>query len=197
MNDGMFVVSALFGAVNYAAVFTVPGGFDTDRDSPGSGLPVLYGTVKERELKLLLFYTGTALLAAVLSLVEMVAIQLNKFTNSDFFMALPFRYTAAITMLYVTVLSTIAAGFEAYNIIDAHATVPNFFFVVPAIVAVTIVYVDVVYLPLCGLCLALRCSLTCRGHMFEASAIFFKGSNKEAVRDADQKKQEKEKVVQD
>ncbi|XP_058216991.1 uncharacterized protein LOC131327884 [Rhododendron vialii] len=197
MNDGMFVVSALFGTVNYAAVFTLPGGFDTNRDSPwGSGLPVLYRTDKERELLLFLFYTGAALLAALLSLVEMVAIQLSKFTSSDFFMALPFRYTAAITTLYVAVLSTIVAGSEAYDIIDVDAHIPNFYFVVPAIVSVTIVYVDVVYLPLCGLCLALRCAFTYRGHVFEASAIF-KRSFEEAVRDANPKKQEKEKVVQD
>ncbi|KAE9447814.1 hypothetical protein C3L33_20285, partial [Rhododendron williamsianum] len=198
MNEGMFVVSALFCAVNYAAVFTLPGGFDTNRDSPwGSGLPVLYGTVKERELLVFLFYTGAALLAALLSLVEMVAIQLSKFTSSDFFMALPYRYTAAITMLYVALVSTTAACCEAYDIVDIFdIRIRNFFVMMPTIVAITIVYVDVVYLPLCGLCLALRCSLTYRGHMFEASAIF-KRSFEEAARDADQKKQEKEKVVRD
>ncbi|KAF7143497.1 hypothetical protein RHSIM_Rhsim05G0189100 [Rhododendron simsii] len=214
MNDGMFVVSALFGTVNYAAVFTLPGGFDTDRDSGRSGFPALYGTDKQQELLLFLFYTSVALLAALFSLVEMVAIQLSKFTSSDFFMALPYRYiaaysildlfdqkvcrwyTAAITTLYVAVVSTTAACTKAYDIIDIDTSIPDFPFVVPAVVAVTIVYVDVVYLPLCGLCLALRCSLTYRGHMFEASAIF-KRSIEEAVRDADQKKQEKEKVIHD
>ncbi|XP_058216989.1 uncharacterized protein LOC131327881 [Rhododendron vialii] len=182
MNDGMFVVSALFGTVNYAAIFTLPGGFDTNRNKQGSGMPVLYGTDKEQELLLFLFYTSVALLAALLSPVEMVAIQLSKFTSSDFFMALPFRYTAAITTLYVTVVSTIAACSKAYDIIDVDKSIPNFYSVVPAIIAVTIVYIDVVYLPLCGLCLALRCSLTYQGHMFEASAIF-KRSFEEAVRD--------------
>lgn len=83
------------------------------------------------------------------------------------------RYTAALTTLYVTILSTIGACSEAYDIIDIfNVRIRNIFVVVPTIVAVTIVYVDVLYLPLCGLCLALRCSLTYRGHMFEASAIF-------------------------
>lgn len=84
-----------------------------------------------------------------------------------------------MTTLYVAVVSTIAAGSEAYEIIDVR--ICNFFFVGLAIVVVTIVYADVVYLPLCGLCLALRCSLTYRGHMFEASAIF-KRSIEEAAR---------------
>lgn len=100
-------------------------------------------------------------------------------------------------MLYVALVSTTAACCEAYDIVDIFdIRIRNFFVMMPTIVAITIVYVDVVYLPLCGLCLALRCSLTYRGHMFEASAIF-KRSFEEAAREADQRKQEKEKVVRD
>ncbi|KAG5550161.1 hypothetical protein RHGRI_015199 [Rhododendron griersonianum] len=99
-------------------------------------------------------------------------------------------------MLYVALVSTTAACCEAYNIIDIFdIRIRNFFVMMPTIVAITIVYVDVVYLPLCGLCLALRCSLTYRGHMFEASAIF-KRSFEEAARDADKKNKKKKKLYE-
>ncbi|XP_058215091.1 uncharacterized protein LOC131326353 [Rhododendron vialii] len=169
MNGGLLLVSALIGTVNYAAVFTLPGGFDSNRDSRGSGRPVLYGTDKERGLLLFLWFTGVALYAAFLSLVEMVVIQLSKFASSDFFTALPFRYIVAITALYVSVVFTILAVFEAYDIIDLHFNV--YVFLGPALAVVTIVFIDVVYLTLCCLCLALCCSLSHRGHMFEAVIV--------------------------
>ncbi|KAG5550141.1 hypothetical protein RHGRI_015183 [Rhododendron griersonianum] len=47
MNSGLLLVSALIGTVNYAAVFTLPGGFDSNsnRDSRDYGRPgpVWYG----------------------------------------------------------------------------------------------------------------------------------------------------------
>ncbi|KAG5550145.1 hypothetical protein RHGRI_015187 [Rhododendron griersonianum] len=93
MNGSLLLVSALIGTVNYASVFTLPGGFDSNsnRDSRDYGCPVLYGTGKERDLVLFLWFTGVALYAALVSLVEMVLIQMSKFASSDFFTALPFR----------------------------------------------------------------------------------------------------------
>ncbi|KAE9447821.1 hypothetical protein C3L33_20279, partial [Rhododendron williamsianum] len=169
MNGSLLLVSALIGTVNYAAVFTLPGGFDSDRASRGCGRPVLYGTDKERGLLLFLWFTGVALYAAFISLVEMVVIQMSKFASSDFFTALPFRYILAITALYVSVVFTILAVFEAYDIIDLHINV--YVFLGPALAVVTVVFIDVVYLTLCCLCLALCCSLSHRGHMFEAVIV--------------------------
>ncbi|KAG5550146.1 hypothetical protein RHGRI_015189 [Rhododendron griersonianum] len=169
MNGSLLLVSALIGTVNYAAVFTLPGGFDSDKASQGCGRPVLYGTDKERGLLLFLWFTGVALYAAFISLVEMVVIQMSKFASSDFFTALPFRYILAITALYVSVVFTILAVFEAYDIIDLHINV--YVFLGPALAVVTVVFIDVVYLTLCCLCLALCCSLSHRGHMFEAVIV--------------------------
>ncbi|XP_058215092.1 uncharacterized protein LOC131326354 isoform X1 [Rhododendron vialii] len=169
MNNSLLLVSALIGTVNYAAVFTLPGGFDSNRDSRGPGRPVLYGTDKERGLLLFLWFTGVALYAAFLSMVLMVVIQLSKFASSDFFTALPFRYIIAITALYVSVVFTILAVFEAYDIIDLHINV--YIFLGPALAVLTIVFIDVVYLTLCRLCLAFCCSLSHRGHMFEAVIV--------------------------
>ncbi|KAI8556571.1 hypothetical protein RHMOL_Rhmol05G0264200 [Rhododendron molle] len=176
MNGSLLLVSALIGTVNYAAVFTLPGGFYSDRDSQDYGRPALYGTGKERDLLLFLWFTGVALYAAFLSLVEMVVIQLSKFASSDFFTALPFRYILAITALYVSVLFTILACFEAYYIIDLRINV--YAFLGPALAVATIVFIDAVYLILCRLCLALCCSLSHRGHMFES--IIVKHSIEEA-----------------
>ncbi|XP_058216988.1 uncharacterized protein LOC131327880 [Rhododendron vialii] len=120
MNSGLLLVSALISTINYAAVFALPGGFDSNRDSRGSGRPVLYGTDKERDLLLFLCFPGVALYATFLSLVEMVVIQMSKFASSDFFTALPFRYILTITSLYVSVVFKILAVFEAYDIIHLH-----------------------------------------------------------------------------
>ncbi|KAG5550158.1 hypothetical protein RHGRI_015196 [Rhododendron griersonianum] len=169
MNGSLLLVSALIGTVNYAAVFTLPGGFDSNRDSRDPGRPALCGTGKERDLLLFLWFTGVALYAAFLSLVEMVVIQLSKFASSDFFTALPFRYIVAITALYVSVLFTILACFEAYYIIDLRINV--YVFLGPALAVATIVFIDSAYLILCRLCLALCCSLSHRGHMFEAVIV--------------------------
>ncbi|XP_058215095.1 uncharacterized protein LOC131326356 [Rhododendron vialii] len=176
MNGSLLLVSALIGTVNYAAVFTLPGGYNSGRDSRDSSRPALYGTGKERDLLLFLWFTGVALYAAFLSLVEMVVIQLSKFASSDFFTALPSRYIVAITALYVSVLFTILACFEAYYIIDLRINV--YVFLGPALTVATIVFVDAVYLILCRLCLALCCSLSHRSHMFEA--IIVKHSIEEA-----------------
>ncbi|KAG5550144.1 hypothetical protein RHGRI_015186 [Rhododendron griersonianum] len=169
MNGSLLLVSALIGTVNYAAVFTLPGGFNSNRDSRDYGRPVLYGTGKEQDLLLFLWFTGVALYAAFLSLVEMVVIQLSKFVSSDFFIALPLRYIVAITALYVSVLFTILACFEAYYIIDLHINV--YVFLGPALAVATLVFIDAGYLPLCRLYLALCCSLSHRGHMFQAVIV--------------------------
>ncbi|KAE9447810.1 hypothetical protein C3L33_20283, partial [Rhododendron williamsianum] len=176
MNGGLFVVAALIGTVNFAAGFTPPGGFNNDRDSLGFGLPILFDTDKKRDLRLFLWFTGVAVLTSFLSLGAMVAIQVSNFASSAFFMALPFRYIVTITMLYVSVVLTSMAFFTAYEIVDR----PNIFVHLGlrlglglgvALTVATIVFIDAVYLALCHLCLALCCSLSRRGHMFEAVVV--------------------------
>ncbi|KAI8556570.1 hypothetical protein RHMOL_Rhmol05G0264000 [Rhododendron molle] len=187
MNGSLLVVSALIATVNYASVFTLPGGFDSNsnRDSQDYGRPVLYGTCKERDLLLFLWFSGVAFYAALLSLVEMVLIQMSKFASSDFFTALPFsvvfadkkkRLILAIIALYVSVVFTILAIFVASDIVDFYCNI--FIFPGSVLAGLTVVFIEIVYLTLCRLCLALCCSLSHRGHMFEA--VIFKHGIEEA-----------------
>ncbi|XP_057489673.1 uncharacterized protein LOC130775564 isoform X2 [Actinidia eriantha] len=62
MNNGLMLTSALIGTVNYAAIFTIPGGIDQDRKSPYFSQPILYHSHREKDLLLFLWYTDQRLL---------------------------------------------------------------------------------------------------------------------------------------
>ncbi|KAE9447812.1 hypothetical protein C3L33_20281, partial [Rhododendron williamsianum] len=170
MNGSLLLVSALIGTVNYAAVFTLPGGFYSNRDSQDYGRPVLYGTGKERDLILFLHVVHWHRPVCRLFIAggdgRDPAVQVRK---QRLLHCIALQYIVAITALYVSVLFTILACFEAYYIIDLRINV--YVFLGPALAVATIVFIDAAYLPLCRLCLALCCSLSHRGHMFEAVIV--------------------------
>ncbi|GFY84715.1 hypothetical protein Acr_03g0014890 [Actinidia rufa] len=118
MNNGLMLFSALIGTVNYAAIFTIPGGIDQDRKSTNFSHPTLYHSNHETDLLLFLWYTGGGLFSSFVALVTMVAIQLSRFCSNDFYMALPIRYVVALTAIFVSTVFTTNACFKAYDIMD-------------------------------------------------------------------------------
>ncbi|KAI8029190.1 hypothetical protein LOK49_LG01G02208 [Camellia lanceoleosa] len=74
MNSGLMLVSTIIGSVNYAALFTLPGGLDQI-----SGLPIFTNrTATERsDLQLFVYYIGGSLFAALLALGTQLSIQLS------------------------------------------------------------------------------------------------------------------------
>ncbi|XP_057486994.1 uncharacterized protein LOC130773076 [Actinidia eriantha] len=174
MNSGLLLTSALIGTVNYAAVFTIPGGIDQDRKSPYFSHPILYHSPREKDLLLFLWYTGVGLFSSLLALVAMVAIQLSRFCSNDFYMALPYRFVAALTSLFVSTVFTIAACFKAYNILDIKFNINVF--MGPAFLVLCLFYFDTVYLTLNYMYFALRCSFSYRGQeMSETSELLGRG----------------------
>ena len=161
MNSGLMLTSALIGTVNYAAVFTIPGGINQDPNSPYFSQPILYHSHREKDLLLFLWFTGVALFSALLALVAMVGIQMSRFCSNDFYMALPFRFVAALASLFVSTVFTITAGFKAYNILDIKFNVNVF--MGPAFFLLCLACFDTVYLTLNYMYFAFRCSFSYRG----------------------------------
>ncbi|XP_052175450.1 uncharacterized protein LOC127790190 [Diospyros lotus] len=115
MNSELMLAVALLGTVNYATLFTVPGGFDDDNNSGSFGRPKFFSTKKEDQLLSFLWYTEATLFSTLIALTTMLLIQLSRFTNDDFFMILPVRYLGSLAALFVSTIFTIAACAEAYT----------------------------------------------------------------------------------
>ncbi|GFY84666.1 hypothetical protein Acr_03g0014400 [Actinidia rufa] len=109
MNNDLMLTTAIIGTITYAAVFTIPGGIDQYRKSPYFSQPILYHSQREKDLLLFLWYTGVGLAASLLAMIVMVGIQLSRFCSNDFYMALPFRFVAALTSLFFFAVFTITA----------------------------------------------------------------------------------------
>ncbi|THG21105.1 hypothetical protein TEA_020179 [Camellia sinensis var. sinensis] len=93
MNNGLMLVTALIGTVNYAALFTLPGGYDQDNQSKTYGEPILLiRKDTEDDTSKFLWYISIALFSSLFALVSMLSIQLSRFRSNDFYIALPFRY---------------------------------------------------------------------------------------------------------
>ncbi|KAI8028198.1 hypothetical protein LOK49_LG02G02203 [Camellia lanceoleosa] len=81
INRCLMLVSTLIGTVNYAALFTIPGGFDQDK-----GLPIFFTKAKNgrEDLQLFMVYVGGSLVASLLGLGTQLSIQVSRFNSNDF-----------------------------------------------------------------------------------------------------------------
>ncbi|XP_028102619.1 uncharacterized protein LOC114301852 [Camellia sinensis] len=111
MNSGLMLVSTIIGSVNYAALFTLPGGLDQI-----SGLPIFTNrTATERsDLQLFSYYIGGSLVAALLALGTQLSIQLSRFGNNEFLISLPFKYLLASTALFYATSFSVTACYQTY-----------------------------------------------------------------------------------
>ncbi|KAH0637577.1 hypothetical protein KY290_037925 [Solanum tuberosum] len=92
LANSALILATLLCTVNFAAIFTVPGGFDQK-----TGLPILLQNLK-RELWMLIFYLGAALISSVVTIGTLLSFILCKFHSDDFYVALPIR--VIIAMMY-------------------------------------------------------------------------------------------------
>ncbi|XP_052174629.1 uncharacterized protein LOC127789715 [Diospyros lotus] len=145
MNNALMLVAALVGTVNYATIFTIPGGFVDDPNSKNFGRPSLFSTRDGCgcDLRWFLGFTGLALFSSLFSLATMVLIQLSRFCSDDFYLSLPFKFLAALFALFFSALATILACVKAYKIIDLEVN-PNVF-MWPAISMLTLLGIDTLW----------------------------------------------------
>ncbi|XP_052176284.1 uncharacterized protein LOC127790706 [Diospyros lotus] len=161
MNNGLMLVATLIGAVNYATLFTIPGGFVDDNNSASFGRPKFFSTKKEDQVLSFLWYTGVALFSALIALTVMLLIQLSRFTNNDFFMILPVRYLGSLAALFISTIFTIAACAQAYVIIEINVNPYKAMW--PAIGFLIFISMDVVYRTFHYLYFAFCCSVLFAG----------------------------------
>ncbi|XP_052176636.1 uncharacterized protein LOC127790942 [Diospyros lotus] len=161
MNSGLMLVSTLIGTVNYATLFTIPGGFVDDNNSASFGRPKFFSTKKEDKVLLFLWFTGVALFSSLIALTSMLLIQLSRFTNDDFFMTLPVRYLSSLVALLVSTIFTITACVETYLMIEVNVNPHGVIW--PATGFLFLVAIDVVYLTFYYLYFAFRCSVSFTG----------------------------------
>lgn len=143
VNNGLMLVVVLIGTVNYAALFTPPGGYRQDEKDPKYGLPVIF--TEEMRIYFLLIFLG--LFTGVLSFTIMFSIQSLPFRSSDFYLDLPLRLFLAMSSLVLSMAFTALSSRQVYLLDQLYlpqgAVLAYFWGVV---LMFTLVYIDVTFL---------------------------------------------------
>uniref|UniRef100_M1CDQ8 Ankyrin repeat-containing protein n=2 Tax=Solanum tuberosum TaxID=4113 RepID=M1CDQ8_SOLTU len=105
------ILSTLLCTINFAAVFTIPGGFDDK-----SGLPILLSKPQYSELWMLMFFIGAALYDSVFTMGTVLSVLLSKFDSDDFCIALPIKYCTIIISVYYSTAFTVLGCVQALNV---------------------------------------------------------------------------------
>ena len=159
MNQGLMVVAALIATVSFAAVFTLPGGFDQNK-----GNPLFFNREgHHHDLNLFLSYVGLTFFASLIALGTLLSTQLSRFHLEDMYFALPLKYSIAISCLFLSSCSIFTTFLQAL-VLEQY--MPPYYFT-SLIIGCTImglVYVDSIYDVLTYIVEVLRHSRTYRSH---------------------------------
>ncbi|CAK9169125.1 unnamed protein product [Ilex paraguariensis] len=108
VSANLIIVAILICTINFAALFTVPGGFNQN-----TGDPILLSD-HWQEMQFFMVYIGLALFFSFLSLANLVLMQVSRFDTNDFHIAVPVKsIVASLTIMYSTGLSA-TAYFQGY-----------------------------------------------------------------------------------
>ncbi|XP_054824879.1 uncharacterized protein LOC129322617 [Prosopis cineraria] len=102
------VVGALITTVMFAAVYTVPGGYDQS-----SGYPIF---VKEKLFKIFLISDALSLFASITSMLTFLGILTSRYTEEDFLHSLPKKLIMGLSTLFFSI-ATMLIAFSATMII--------------------------------------------------------------------------------
>ncbi|XP_075085299.1 uncharacterized protein LOC142168656 [Nicotiana tabacum] len=142
LSNSMLVLSTLLCTINFAAIFTVPGGFDEN-----TGLPILLDKVQQ-ELWMLMFYLGAALFSSVFTMGTLLSFLLCKFYSNDFYISLPTKIIIAIISVFYATAFTILACLQALNLENIFLN-KDVWWLIIAVVAVgfimTLIYIDLAF----------------------------------------------------
>nr|XP_027099728.1 uncharacterized protein LOC113718978 isoform X3 [Coffea arabica] len=107
LANAVLIVSVLIGTINFAAIFTVPGGFD---QTTGEAI-----FLKNRpwEFGLLMFYLAAGLFSALFTMGPLLVIIFMRFETEDFYVSLPFYYVTVVIAFFNSAVFTIAAAGQA------------------------------------------------------------------------------------
>lgn len=143
VNNGLMLVVVLIGTVNYAALFTPPGGYRQDEKDPKYGLPVIFS--EEMRIYFLLIFLG--LFTGVLSFTIMFSIQSLPFRSSDFYLDLPLRLFLAMSSLVLSMAFTALSSRQVYLLDQLYLPQGAFLaYFCGVVLMFTLVYIDVTFL---------------------------------------------------
>ncbi|KAF7141762.1 hypothetical protein RHSIM_Rhsim06G0043300 [Rhododendron simsii] len=111
MNNGLMLIVALIGTVNYAALFTPPGGYRQNEADPYKYGLLVFLTDDMRMYYLHIF---CGLLAAFVAFATMFSIQSCPFRSNDFYLDLPLRLLVAMGSLMLSVVFIALASRQVY-----------------------------------------------------------------------------------
>ncbi|KAG5543379.1 hypothetical protein RHGRI_016194 [Rhododendron griersonianum] len=106
MNNGLMLIVALIGTVNYAALFTPPGGYRQSEKDPSYGLPVFLTD----DMRMYYLHISCGLFAAFVAFANMFSIQSCPFRCNDFYLDLPLRLLVAMIFFMLSVVFTSLAS---------------------------------------------------------------------------------------
>ncbi|XP_058220986.1 uncharacterized protein LOC131331145 isoform X3 [Rhododendron vialii] len=116
MNNCLMLIVALIGTVNYAALFTPPGGYRQSEDDPRYGLLVF--PTEDMRMYYLDIFCG--LFAAFVAFATMFSIQSCPFRCNDFYLDLPLRLLVAMTSFMLSVVFTALASRQVFLLERLH-----------------------------------------------------------------------------
>ncbi|XP_058220947.1 uncharacterized protein LOC131331125 [Rhododendron vialii] len=110
VNNGLMLIVALIGTVNYAALLTPPGGYRQSEGDPFYGLLVFLTD----DMRMYFFHILCGLLAAFFAFATMFSIQSCPFRSNDFYLDLPLRLLLAMLSLVLSVVFTALSSRQVY-----------------------------------------------------------------------------------
>ncbi|KAI8549791.1 hypothetical protein RHMOL_Rhmol06G0052800 [Rhododendron molle] len=110
VNSGLMLIVALIGTVNYAALFTPPGGYRQSEADPLYGLLVFLTD----DMRMYFFHIFSGLLAAFVAFATMFSIMSCPFRSNDFYLDLPLRLLLAMATLVLSVVFTALSSRQVY-----------------------------------------------------------------------------------
>ncbi|KAI8549820.1 hypothetical protein RHMOL_Rhmol06G0055100 [Rhododendron molle] len=116
MNNGLMLIVALIGTVNYAALFTPPGGYRQSEDDLSYGLPVFLTD----DMRMYYLYIFCGIFAAFVAFATMFSIQSCPFRCNDFYLDLPLRLMVAMTSFMLSVVFTTLASRQVFLLERLH-----------------------------------------------------------------------------
>ncbi|KAI8549824.1 hypothetical protein RHMOL_Rhmol06G0055400 [Rhododendron molle] len=116
MNNSLMLIVALIGTVNYAALFTPPGGYRQSEKDPSYGLLVFLTD----DMRMYYLHIFCGLLAAFVAFATMFSIQSCPFRCNDFYLDLPLRLLLAMTSFMLSVVFTALASRQVFLLERLH-----------------------------------------------------------------------------
>ncbi|XP_027100646.2 uncharacterized protein [Coffea arabica] len=107
LANTVLIVSVLIGTINFAAIFTVPGGFDQTTGE------AIFLNNRRWEFGLLMFYLAGGLFSSLFTMGTLLVIIFLRFETEDFYVFLPCYYVMNMISIFYSAVFTIVACCQA------------------------------------------------------------------------------------